>query len=105
MRHYILKNEFTTDEKMMIHFAVRGMYLCNLSEMHSGQTSGAYGGFCDALERLITIKYSPEAWASLYNRYNFDCTDGDDWIEWFDNIVKEDTREIADMLSGATIQI
>lgn len=105
MRHYILKNLFDSEEREMIDFCVRGMYLANVSEIHSGQNNGAYGGFCDALERLVTIKYSPEAWTSLYNRYNFDSTDGDDWLTWFDNIVKEDTSEIADMLSGATIQI
>jgi len=105
MRHYFLKNIFTADERIMLDCAVRGMYAANISEIHSGQNDGAYGGFCDALERLIITKYSDSAWSSLYNRYNFDCTDGDDWINWFDQIVKEDTSAIADLLTHAVVQV
>jgi hypothetical protein len=105
MKHYFLRNVFTNGERDMIDCCVRGMHAANISEIHSGQNDGAYGGFSEALERLITTKYSDAAWSSLYNRYNFDCTDGDDFIDWFDEIVKQDTSEIADLLTQATIQV
>jgi hypothetical protein len=105
MKHYFLKNIFTSAERIMIDCCVRGMYSANISEMHSAQSDGAYGGFTEALERLITTKYNDSAWSSLYHRYNFDCADGEDFLKWFDEIVKQDTSEIADLLTHATVQL
>lgn len=105
MKHYILKNVFTAEEREMIHFCVRGMYLANRSEVHSAQNTGAFGAFCDCLWRIITVAYSEDASQYLRDRFDYDQTDADEFFEWFDDLVKEDAREIADMLSGATIQI
>ncbi len=105
MRHFFLKNIFTPDDKDMIDWAVRGMMKANACEEHAGQNDGAYGGFSDALRRIIRVRYGDDAADSFYNRYNWDHYCGEDFFEWFDAIVKEDTREVTDMLAGASISV
>ena len=105
MKHYFLKNIFNEDDRVLLDCAVRGMHYANRSEVHAGQNSEAYGSFSEALHRIVTICYGKPAAEALYSRYNFDCTDGEEWLAWFDECVKEDSREMTDMLAEATIEV
>lgn len=104
-RFFFLENIFNSDDRYLIDFAIRGMAVANSAEPHAGQRDGCYGCFSEALQRIFITVYGPDAAASFYNRYNFDHSSGEEFLEWFDAIVKEDAREVTDMIAGASIQI
>lgn len=105
MKFYFLKNIFNSDDRYLIDFAIRGMAVANSAEVHAGQHDGCYGCFSEALQRIFITVYGPDAAAAFYNRYNFDHSSGEEFIEWFDAIIKEDSGEITDMLCQASIKV
>lgn len=57
----------TQAEQMMIRLAVQGSALCNLNEDHAG-TYQAYGGFHDALDRVMSkVSYHDPDFMELWD--------------------------------------
>ncbi len=105
MRHYFLKNIFNEDDRFLIDFCVRGMAIANSTEVHSGQNDGAFGCFSEALQRIFDKVYGSKAASQFYNRYNFDHSSGEEFMEWFDDIVKQDQAAVGDILTNASIEV
>ena len=101
---HIIENKFTPEQVDLIDCAVRGMYLANRSEDHASQ-NGCYGGFSDALTRLFKEVYGDRVGDSLYNRYQFDCSNGGEFIHWFNHIIDEDKRSADELMDHASALI
>lgn len=105
MKFYFLENIFNSDDRYLIDFAVRGMAVANSTEKHAGQNDGCFGSFSEALQRIFDRVYGEKAAEAFYNRYNFDHSSGEEFGQWFDAIIQEDEKEIADLISQASIQV
>ncbi len=90
---YIIKNKFTPEHVELIDSAVKGMMRANAMEEHSDQR-GCYGGFSDALTRLLKEVYGEEIGAEIYNRYNFDHYSGEEFIDWLNAIITTDQHSL-----------
>lgn len=107
MRHYyVLQNLFTENDVRLIDLAIRGMMLANSLERHDDQRH-AYGGFSKALHSIVEIVYAdyPEAAAKIMDGWNFDGVDGEDFITYVKEIIKEDTATVADLLTGVVVEV
>jgi len=105
MKFYFLKNIFNEDDRFLIGLCVRGMHIANSTEVHAGQNDGAYGSFSEGLQRIFDKVYGPKAASEFYNRYQFDHSNGEEFVEWFDDIVKQDQAAIGTLLTAASIEV
>lgn len=104
--YYILQNLFTENDVKLIDLAIKGMMLANSLERHSNQ-SETYGAFSQALHHTVRIVYAeyPEVGDKIMDNWQFEGVDGEDFINYVDSLIREDTSTVADLLTGVCVEV
>jgi len=104
--YYVLQNLFTENDIKLIDLAIKGMMLANSLERHADQRK-TYGQFSEALKWIVNIVYDeyPEAGDKIMNGWQFEGCDGEDFINYVDSLIREDTSTVADLLTGVCVEV
>lgn len=104
--YYVLQNLFTANDIKLIDLAIKGMMLANSLERHADQRH-TYGSFSDALRHTVKIVYAdyPEAAEKIMDNWQFEGVDAEDFINYVDSLIREDTSTVADLLTGVCVEV
>ena len=105
-QYYVLESLFTANDIKLIDLAIKGMMLANSLERHADQRH-TYGKFSEALHQTVAVVYAeyPEAGDKIMNGWQFEGVDGEDFMNYVNDLIKEDTSTVTDLLTGVCIQV